>query len=1373
MKKHIHGDNFTVISESDARKSIDLIVKKTRDLGLKYKCERIKSGSRTERTERRFVVEKTIPYPYLIPKFHKKKELCWRPIVGTSVASTKIQQEDDGHIPPKFPPENYASAVNMYLSDALRSVLDVLLWEDRNKEFSQCIVINSDRLVVEKMKAINEARRKSQSYRKFTLKQSDMGAMYTSLSQADVERNVSEISGKAWGMIATKLECSINDLRCSISWDSTGKMRSTTWWDDKHPSGTGENGFTFTFDMLKDLISTSIKHNIVTVDGVFMKQKAGLGMGSPSSPMLATLACANVEFAKRERELLLSSTDPFLTTLSVKQRTEVLNFVFRYVDDCLAAEPVPLPDAEEYHVPISLKSDLEETLFLGLNISSTDDGLKWGCVKKSVTFNHKVPRFPHYTSNHPVGVMAASAAANLLHLHMRSSERATFLESASSLFEELQCDRGYPFVLLHRATQQFLLSISGVEKKLISAELFRLLRTKFHNDGGTLRAGDSGFHRDRSYCSFCHKRGHLSHDCFQKRHRPYCVNCGRTGHESRDCRRDSRQDRNYCTLCHRWGHISRNCFRNQRSISHFTPLDRHRSFCSVCQRPGHQTRDCYYYNDRHRQFCSNCNRSGHDTINCWSNHERAFCTNCRRYGHYLRDCRFCQICKKYGHQSRDCYYNTRNHSRNTHEPREYRSEGRARQTTPYERDRPFCTNCERYGHYSRTCRFDTNYLPHSLSGPYCLLCRDFGHDSRDCRRLDTTFQETQREKVTQQPLQTNVKRSQTQIRAKPQQGHTVKRSEDGAEPPQQGHTVKRSQNGAKAKTVCPTPFSVPNIGNTCFFAAVFQMARIIAPEAEVLKAPPHASKIRDVLKRAQFFPRPARRNAHAQYDQEDFFDAWNRLSPQLLSQNSSQLQLLTKCYCPNGHVSSLEIPANYIIRSQTSRKFDFEATALDAIVQKGHACTVCHSELHPFEISAANPKSSGEKVKQFILVKIDRRDRENHTINRFAFTPSRCRLPPFSLVPRAAVLHRGKDGAGHYVSFVFDANGEKVGSHNQPSGWLCDDSKISRSKFSFPKETYAVLYEVEKTEKREDKSRNLPQILPGAAPDPEGNLLVVPQGDPPVGTFWVQDGADLMEMKSEGKTIFSTGNRQVLSDSVQIFYRRVFLGLRTLWSKVVRRALQISNGTPIREKRQESSEKPNENPETKLSPNIQCPPQNHDETAENHEPSVPINSLKKFDRVRVTVIDENSGETMICSGKISARLTKNSKSMWIAPDSYAGLPWEEGLLKVPSPGFKLVHITLLERHQKSTRRTTPITVSSSATPSPPAVPASSSPLAKSDASVPSSLTLLLSEDVEVPLLPSEVSSPPKVDLLRRGNPTSTGICIPLDQSLDSEATSPS
>jgi hypothetical protein len=448
------------------------------------------------------------PYAYLIPKFHKgTKEPCWRPIVGTASNAQKTNTTD-AQINPLFPPENYASAVNQHLSDFLRSVLDVFWWDDVGKPFKRIIVTPRDTGVINAIKRMNEMKNTPD----FEMKQFDMGAMYAKLSQNEVLPNVTEMCRIAWDNVAERLKTDRNELCCTVSWDGAGHYVRTTWHTETQRVAKNRSQ-TIRFRDLCDMIRASVSNNVVHNDGEFYLQSAGLGMGNPASPLLATLCCAHVELSKR---------DALRPTTA--QLREVLDFAFRYVDDCLCAEPVELPTEEEYNVPIKDKRNLRKTLFLGIEIEKQPH-TKWdyGVIRKADVFNHEVPRFAHASSNHPRHNFTAGTTGNLVHLYARCSTTERFLDNARDLFSELSTQRGYESEVLHKAINAFITThVSGQNKRELSHMLHNLARTASQR----LPGGESP---PLCRCGFYH---------FGRCAR--CWGCGWWGHIRRDCPREAK-----------------------------------------------------------------------------------------------------------------------------------------------------------------------------------------------------------------------------------------------------------------------------------------------------------------------------------------------------------------------------------------------------------------------------------------------------------------------------------------------------------------------------------------------------------------------------------------------------------------------------------------------------------------------------------------------------------------------------------------------------------------------------------------------------------------------------------------------------------------
>jgi hypothetical protein len=446
----------------------------------------------------------------------------------------------------------------------LRSALDVLWWADTaSNTTSKCIVLPSDKIVIEHLKRFNAMKTTPD----FTFRQSDMGAMYTSLSQDDVRRNVGEITTLAWQSVADKLKIPLDEVRCTVAWNPAGSFNGTKWHHRNlsQPQGRCQ---TLSLKEVILLIDKAVSHNIFVTNNVYYRQKAGLGMGNPASPLLATLCCANVELRKRN-----------VQKPSKNIAQEVIDFAFRYVDDCLSASCVDLPNAEEYNVPLKVNEDLRKTLFLGIDIEKQPgEKFKWGVIRKSVVFGHAVPRFPHATSNHPLHAKVASVTGNLIHIQKRSHSIQRFLDSSRELFEELFNQRGYTRVMLHKATNAFCTThlATGCGKKRTENALHNLIhhlqnarpislkggnRQRWNNDPPECRCGRRHFGRC-ARCWICDEWGHTQHDCPEqtrtRKHRknndpPEC-RCGRR-HFGRCAR---------CWSCGEWGHTQYDCQENHQ-----------------------------------------------------------------------------------------------------------------------------------------------------------------------------------------------------------------------------------------------------------------------------------------------------------------------------------------------------------------------------------------------------------------------------------------------------------------------------------------------------------------------------------------------------------------------------------------------------------------------------------------------------------------------------------------------------------------------------------------------------------------------------------------------------------------------------------------
>ena len=134
----------------------------------------------------------------------------------------------------------------------------------------------------------------------------------------------------AFQAAATSLRCAVFKVRVNFQLldgkRRKKKLHSSTWTNN----GTG-----YCLDEFIHIMTLCVTCALVKVGDEIRLQCAGIGMGTPSSPEISTLACAYPEI---------------LHFNSLADAVRAYDFAVRYIDDMISHERRPAPTASQYDV---------------------------------------------------------------------------------------------------------------------------------------------------------------------------------------------------------------------------------------------------------------------------------------------------------------------------------------------------------------------------------------------------------------------------------------------------------------------------------------------------------------------------------------------------------------------------------------------------------------------------------------------------------------------------------------------------------------------------------------------------------------------------------------------------------------------------------------------------------------------------------------------------------------------------------------------------------------------------------------------------------------------------------------------------------------
>ena len=295
--------------------------------------------------------------------------------------------------------------------------------------------------------------------------------MYTSLKQETVIANVTEMYRMAFQQAATSLNCTLAEVRVNLDLQQSKKRKRKLHASIWTIGGTG-----YSFEIFIRFMTLSVTCALVKVGDEIRLQSAGIGMGTPSSPEIATLACAYPEIVH------------FLS-LSADVRTH--DFSVRYIDDMISDERRPAPTATQYDVKdVISKNGLSKAEFLGLQ-STFSPTVTFNIVdKKSDTerFPGGICRYPHWYSNIPQHFCTSSIIGSLSYALSNSSSWSRFITAGRNFMEEFKT-KGYPLRLIHSTIHRFAtihLENTRVSPRSLTMQLLKNHRTASRVDFGTM-----------------------------------------------------------------------------------------------------------------------------------------------------------------------------------------------------------------------------------------------------------------------------------------------------------------------------------------------------------------------------------------------------------------------------------------------------------------------------------------------------------------------------------------------------------------------------------------------------------------------------------------------------------------------------------------------------------------------------------------------------------------------------------------------------------------------------------------------------------------------------------------------------------------------
>ncbi|MCP4486835.1 MAG: hypothetical protein GY820_05880 [Gammaproteobacteria bacterium] len=197
---------------------------------------------------------------------------------------------------------------------------------------------------------------------------------------------------------------------------------------------TAKSKRTFKLEEVKQLINDVVTEAYVDFAGFIFRQVKGVPMGGNASPTMADCCLAFLEY-----DYVMKNKNRFMGTS---------HCVVRYMDDICCVNFLDFEKISKDIYPSQLQ--LETTISCNRAIDFLDITFQFEnplklCTKvfdKTDSFNFKVIKFTHLTTNAPENIAFGALYAQLIRFARICSEKEVFLDRAKGLIKNLE-DRGF------------------------------------------------------------------------------------------------------------------------------------------------------------------------------------------------------------------------------------------------------------------------------------------------------------------------------------------------------------------------------------------------------------------------------------------------------------------------------------------------------------------------------------------------------------------------------------------------------------------------------------------------------------------------------------------------------------------------------------------------------------------------------------------------------------------------------------------------------------------------------------------------------------------------------------------------------------------